>query len=251
MIPLILHQTWKTESLTEPLQSFFDSWTLHNPEFERRFYNDRDCREFIRTAFPPYLDVYDGLPFSIQRADLFRYLVIYRFGGLYADIDMECLRPIKSFLCGDGAIFSIEAQISRSRQRELGYRHPYQIANCIFAASPGDPFLLKLVETVASQAQARPAQSLTDVEDTTGPHLLTRLFYQQRRPDARVLEQIYWQPPRLFPDCFPLNRNMFARHWFLGSWKDVVSKSLRRRWIDRDIPPNPFPSQRYHRFDGK
>jgi inositol phosphorylceramide mannosyltransferase catalytic subunit len=114
------------------------------------------------------------MPRPVQRADLLQYLVVDRVGGVYADIDMECLRPFDSFLDIDRLVLSIETKLTRTRQRELGYRTPWQLSNCAFAAEPGHWFLARLIGRIAGgQAPSAVNADATDseVEDTTGPKL--------------------------------------------------------------------------------
>jgi mannosyltransferase OCH1-like enzyme len=237
MIPKIIHQTWKTNNLPPALKAYCHSWQRFNPGADYRFYDDTACRAFVRKEFPRFLPAYEAFPFAIQRADLFRALVVYRFGGLYADVDMECLRPLERFFQMKGALFCIETRLTPTRQRELGYRHPYQIANCIFAAEAGHPFLGDVIEKIAGLAGTKPISALAQVEDVTGPRLLTRLYFEHAGERPHILEQVFWMPPTLFPPIFPLNKNMLARHHFLGSWKErpIRRLSFRRRWAERSL----------------
>lgn len=41
-----------------------------------------------------YLQAYLDLPKAVERADFFRYLIVLRYGGLYADTDVECMSSI-------------------------------------------------------------------------------------------------------------------------------------------------------------
>lgn len=250
MIPFIVHQTWKSKALSEPVRSYCDSWKRLNPHCDYRFYDDADCLALVRADFPHLIDLYENLPLPILRADLFRYLAVYRFGGIYADVDMECLQPFDRFLSVGGAVFSIERQTTAVRQQELQYREPFQIANCIFASEPGHAFIQSVIERAVKLIGLQPPITPDTVEDVTGPRMLTRLFYETMPPDVRVLQQIYWLPYRMYPHIFPLNTNVYARHHFIGSWKTIKGdrSSFRRRWIERDVPPNPFPANAFHIF---
>jgi hypothetical protein len=42
-------------------------------------------------------NVYKSFPLNIMRADLWRYAILYFYGGLYADIDVDCWRPVKDW----------------------------------------------------------------------------------------------------------------------------------------------------------
>jgi mannosyltransferase OCH1-like enzyme len=250
MIPRIIHQTWRTNELPHPLRDYCRSWRRSNPEADYRFYDDSACRAFVQSEFPEFSGTYEALPFPIQRADFFRYLAVFRYGGLYADADMECLLPLDQFFQMEGALFCIETRLTRTRQRELGYLYPYQIANCIFAAEAGHPFLWELIETAAGIAAKGLINSPAQVEDATGPRLVTRRLFDFHKEQPHILEQIYWMPPTLYPRIFPLDQYMFTRHHFLGSWKTPPVERLgsRRLWIERSLMPNPFPASMFHHF---
>ena len=59
----------------------------NNPDFTYNLYDDNDCREFIMQNFDkPILDAYDKLIPGAYKADLWRYCVLYKTGGIYLDI---------------------------------------------------------------------------------------------------------------------------------------------------------------------
>ncbi len=242
MIPPILHQTNARGVLDDREARWRDSWARHNPGFELRLRDDAAVRAFVARDYPALLDVLDGFPFGVMRSDLFRYLAVHRFGGVYADTDVECVRPFTPLLTLGGAILGVEARLTRARQAELGYARPMQIANFIFAGEPGHPFFAAAIDRVARLARANPRPKRGDIEDITGPRMLTRLFYERPFAGMSVLAQTYWAPSRDYPNCWPFNAHVHARHHFVGSWKsDETRKPFRRRWIERDIPPNPWP----------
>ena len=49
------------------------SWRLHNPDWNFRFYDDEACLDFVAQEFPEYLEAYKGLPKNVERSDFFRY----------------------------------------------------------------------------------------------------------------------------------------------------------------------------------
>ncbi|KAJ3129936.1 hypothetical protein HK101_005164, partial [Irineochytrium annulatum] len=96
-IPRIIHQSWKTSDLTsDPILSRASaSWRANNPSFRHILWTDAECDAFVREHQPKYWESYDKLPSKVMRADFFRYLVVEKMGGVWADIDTECLRPIE------------------------------------------------------------------------------------------------------------------------------------------------------------
>lgn len=220
---------------------FQRSWQTYNPEFSYRLFDDAACEALVADVVPHLLNDYRRFPHAVMRADFFRYAAIYRDGGVYADIDMECVRPIAPLLTLAPVMLSVEAHLTARRQHELGYALPFQIANCIFAARPGHPFFMEAMERSAALGRERSQISRAEIEDVTGPRMLTRLFFEQPRADFAVLQQIYLMPPRHYPDVWPLNIRIHARHHFFGSWKGRLgTRSISRALIERDRWPNPF-----------
>ena len=243
MIPRLLSQTWKSAELPAPAQVFQRRWTAQNPDLDYRFYDDAACRLVMAEVFPDLLAAYDALPAPVMRADVFRYAVVYRDGGIYADIDMECLRPIGPLLSLGECLVSAEARLGRTRQLELGYAGDTQIANCIFAARPRHPLFRRAVERAFALFASAGSKANLSVEDISGPRMLTRLLSEERFEDVAILPQIVLMAPLDYPNVWPLNRFMYARHRTFGTWKGANGPaSLQRRLIERNRLPNPFPA---------
>lgn len=239
-IPKLISQTWRTRTVPAPAEPLCGSWQRRNHDFAYRLFDDEACAAVVAEVAPDYIDDYLRLPFPVMRADFFRYAVVYRDGGLYADIDMECLRPVGHLLSLGAAVFSVESWLTGRRRAEIGYARPFQVANCIFAASPRHPFLLEVMQRTIELTRGRTIVAREDVEDLTGPRMLSRLFFEKERPDLILLPQIYLMAPRHYPGVWPVNRNVHARHHAFGSWKSGSPRSIARTWIERDLWPNPW-----------
>jgi len=245
-IPKILHQTWKSGTLPAEFEHYRDSWLGHHPTWEHRFYDDAACHAFVGSCGQPWGDLYASLPTAIQRADLFRYLVVHEKGGVYADIDMVCYRPIDELLEGGSCVLSVEAHLTGQRRRELGFGTPRQLANCIFAAKRGDPFLGVLLAHIADLEVLRfTVHADNDVEESTGPRMLTRLFEELDPVEGariRVLPQVLLMGPWEYPRIPFIGPRIYARHVAAGTWKRARGRnSLRRWWIERNRLPDPWP----------
>ena len=87
VIPLNIYQTWHTTSLPPKMQQAVNTIKAHNPEFQHFLYDDNMCREFIKNNFPEdVLRAYDYLIPGAYKADLWRYCILYKKGGIYLDI---------------------------------------------------------------------------------------------------------------------------------------------------------------------
>ncbi len=103
-IPRIIHQTWKTKDVPSPLDQLPQTWKEYLPNWEYILWTDEMNREFVCKHFPDFLEKYDTYPCNIQRADAIRYLLLKVYGGLYVDMDFECLENIEFLLEGSDFI---------------------------------------------------------------------------------------------------------------------------------------------------
>ncbi len=162
-IPKIIHQTWRTVNVPAQWTPLVASWQRQHPDWAYRLWTDADNRDFIASRFPDFLPIYDAYPFNILRADAIRYFLLYEFGGLYVDMDFECLRPLDELLPADSFVAAWEPE------EHAGDGSP-RLSNALMAATPGHPFLAAVI---ARLKEFRPrTMYYGDVLVETGPIML-------------------------------------------------------------------------------
>lgn len=98
MIPKIIWQTFKTNKLHKKSYEYVKTWKELNPDYEYRFFTDNDIIEFIKNEFPEYLNLYKKITIGAIKSDFWRLLVLYKYGGIYADIDSFCSKPLNTLI---------------------------------------------------------------------------------------------------------------------------------------------------------
>ena len=159
-IPRIIHQTYPDahRNLPSILEQNVRKITALNPGWEHRLYDDNDIAGFIESTYGTrVLDYYNRLneKYGAARADLFRYLLMYRHGGVYLDIKASLDRPLDSVLLPQDVYLlsrwrnrkgeQFEGWGIHSRLRQIG-RQEFQQWHII--AAPGHPYLKAVIETV-------------------------------------------------------------------------------------------------------
>lgn len=92
-IPKQIFQTHKSNNYIlndKKLNNARNSWTKHT-NYKYNFYDDKKQDEFMKTHFNDIYDVYSNLPIPVMKSDLWRYCVVYHYGGIYTDADTICL----------------------------------------------------------------------------------------------------------------------------------------------------------------
>lgn len=102
-IPKVVHHTYPTRDLNPDLKANLDNLKKQNPDWEFRFYDDADQISFINANFPELSKYYYAInsDYGAAKADLFRYLLIYKYGGVYLDIKSTLSRPLNSIVMDD------------------------------------------------------------------------------------------------------------------------------------------------------
>jgi len=187
MIPRIIHQTWKDAKIPPEWVGARRTWRFHHPDWSHRLWTDEDNRLLVANHYPRLLDWYDRLPYQILKADVARILILEHCGGVYADLDTECLRPLGPLLENMSMVVGLEP---RSHARQLGERRV--LSNAVIASSPGHPFVKYIVK--AFEASRKEITTHRDVLEQTGPLFLSRLYSARPSPDVTLLPNQVFSP---------------------------------------------------------
>lgn len=100
LIPRIVHQIWFQGQNQIPVKylAYQKSFQTLNPDFSYMLWDASSISHLIQEKESNLYDLYDTLPMMIQKIDLGKYIILKHHGGVYADMDMECLRPLSDLL---------------------------------------------------------------------------------------------------------------------------------------------------------
>lgn len=137
-IPMFLHQTWKSELMKQDYVNSFDNWSKLHPGFTHVLWTDEDNDLLVSTWFPQYLSSYQWLPLVIQKTDFVRLMYLYRYGGIYADMDYvahQAIPPCLPQLCG---FMAVQSPFTLNEN----------LQNSLMITSPGHPVVLEAMEVI-------------------------------------------------------------------------------------------------------
>ena len=72
----------------------WNQYSKYAKEYEIEFYNDEACFDIIKLFGKTVLDCYNSLSLPAHKCDLWRYCMLYMFGGIYFDIKTILIRPV-------------------------------------------------------------------------------------------------------------------------------------------------------------
>ena len=88
IIPKIIHFIWLNGSMPKNYQYYVETWKKFHPKWQIKIWNEQDI---INEDFAN-MDLYWLAESYASRADIARYEILKRYGGLYADADIECFK---------------------------------------------------------------------------------------------------------------------------------------------------------------
>eukprot|EP00878_Enallax_costatus_P004173 GHUV01004402.1.p1 GENE.GHUV01004402.1~~GHUV01004402.1.p1 ORF type:complete len:472 (+),score=66.76 GHUV01004402.1:83-1498(+) len=150
--PKRIHQTVRNKTqLTCQQRKVVDSWKALNPGYIHQLWDDRDIREFMLQYYPDLVPIpYDEFLSGAERSDLWRVLVLHKLGGVYADLDVQCLKPIDDW----NSEHQHDAQVLLGMENYDSKRpRPIHVTNWVLAAAPGHPLPASMPAIVAKATQ--------------------------------------------------------------------------------------------------
>jgi mannosyltransferase OCH1-like enzyme len=184
--PQIIHQTWKTNTLTMYQQEFRQTVMNHYPGYEFRLWTDDQLAPFVQAEFPTYFEMWSNLSPFIKKIDCIRYMWLYKFGGIYCDMDITIYKSLHTlFTQYQGAAF-IPASHTEATWRYDAVPHVSEPA--FMAAYPKHPFFLAMLEYIKRNANRCTLGA-------TGPKAMSNVLLQ--RHDQNGAGRI-WNRPVVF-----------------------------------------------------
>ena len=186
-IPRILHQVFfggrDGVGMPSAIRDNVDRIGANNPGWERRLYDDSAIEQFIGRVYgADVLREYERIDprYAAARVDLFRYLLLYRTGGIYLDIKSTATRPLDD-IARDGQPFALAQWQSGQGGRHEGWGFHPELAHVPggefqqfhIIAAPGHPFLqaaaLRVLDNIARYRPWHGGVGKQGVLRTTGP----------------------------------------------------------------------------------
>jgi mannosyltransferase OCH1-like enzyme len=124
----------------------------------------------------------DKVALATHLADVLAYELVYEFGGLYVNTDMQPVRALSDLFDANPAMLEKPA---------AGREDDNWVVNAVlWAPEPGDDFWLAVIRALPHRYFSMPDEYMSN---TTGPHLLTQV-YRDRPQDLVVLDRQVFNP---------------------------------------------------------
>ena len=212
-IPRIIHQTSKTRCAAQPYVRLIRRWKAF-PNYAYYLHDDDAVeRLFAKNweAFPQLRQIMRCVECPTIKADVWRYLVLWEYGGIYADLDSV---PSKPFVNG--------SLITDEMDSFFVIEYYGLLSQYFIAASPRHPLMFYALQMTLNNLLDADNRHTVDAPFKTGPRLLHEAF-------SRLLQDSGLNPIRL--------HRVAAGSWTVANNRSITAIGVREkpdRYIARD-----------------
>jgi mannosyltransferase OCH1-like enzyme len=185
----------------------------------KKFCSDYEIIEWNEDNFNINNNVYVQQAYEAKKyafvTDYVRLYVLYTYGGIYMDTDVEVIRPLNEYLIHEA--FS-------------GFESPMNVPTGIMASEKGNKIIQEMLEYYDNRTFLKENQLL---DLTTNVEIITNFFVQKnlkRNNTFQIIEGFTFYPDHVFcPSLIRLNdkkymTDAYTIHYFSGSWKSEKTK---------------------------
>ncbi|MDB6082064.1 MAG: symbB [Chlamydiia bacterium] len=201
LIPKLIHVVWLGKPLPRSCKSMIRSWQKFHPEWTIKIWTDYEVENFKLTN----KSAFNKATNYGEKSDIWRYEILYRFGGLYVDTDFECISAF------DHLHQSCEFYTG------IGYGKAPELYNGLIGSIPGHPILKLCIENIKNGLGDHNTQRIIK---ETGPQYFTQCFIalaDKFQGQVVPLPVTYLYP---FPNTA---RDSLADH-----------KEIKKRWLKQE-----------------
>lgn len=238
-IPNVIHYCWFGNGhMSEKEKKCIESWKKYLPEYSIKRWDetnwDISCCDYVREA-------YDAKQWAFV-SDYARFDILYRFGGLYFDTDVELIRPIDDIIAR-GPFMGCENDYSEKPTTTTLQKNGLTVAPGLgLAATPG---LAVYGEILDSFAASHFVMSDGSLDRTTIVTRSTQVLLKHGLKNESGIQQIcgiwiypseYFNPKDFLTGQVYITENTRSIHHFNMSWltpleqerHDIMAKMLKK-----------------------
>tara|TARA_R110001592_G_scaffold330659_1_gene612920 strand:- start:509 stop:1162 length:654 start_codon:yes stop_codon:yes gene_type:complete len=204
----IIHQSWSNKFL--PIKFKKNQLVLKKyfKDCEFKLWTDDDNKNFIKNEFPDFYPIYDNYKNKINQVDSARFFYLYKYGGLYIDLDVLLTQNIKCLLDEDCCLFS---QDSNKSYYATKANLPFFIDSMCMYSKPGNNFIGEIIKHLYKNEPINIVNALDNVF-LTGPGMVTNL-YNKLKPTIKLNHNKI-----IVKDDLELYDNIYGIHYCTNTW---------------------------------
>lgn len=213
MIPKVIHYIWLGGKELPPIaKKCIASWQKYCPDYEIKRWDesnlDLNKYQFVKNSIAAKKYAF--------ASDLLRTEILYKYGGIYFDIDVQLLKPIDNLL---------------THECFMGFESSKSIApGLVMASVNGNKDLLNILD-IYQNLQF----DVSNLKNLTVCEIFTKYFEQQGLVRENKTQKInntvfysseYFSPIDTITNKKKITKNTYSIHWYNASWYTPKQKFM-------------------------
>lgn len=214
MIPKVIHYCWFGRNpLPESAQKCIASWRKYLPDYEIKEWNEDN---FDVNSIQYTKDAYEAKKWAFV-SDYARFWVLYNYGGLYFDTDVEVIKPMDDIV-ERGAFMGVEVPVSKKNSRLMvapGLGLGVEAGNEIYGEIIEG---FKKLNFYKEDGIFNGYTMIPMVTDILKSHGMRDVNEVQEVAGIVVYPQEYFNPLDALTGKLKVTENTRTIHWYMASW---------------------------------
>lgn len=229
MIPKVIHYCWFGRNpLPESAIKCINSW--------KKFFPDYEIKEWNEDNFDVNMIPYTQEAYSVKKyafvSDYARFWILYKYGGLYFDTDVEVIKPMDDII-ERGPFMGIEVGATN------GSKAPLVAPGLGLGVNPGQGLyreildyycLLRFLDSEGNPNQVTVVKHTTDVLITHGLQNTNEI---QQVGGVWIYPRDYFNPLNDNTGKLDITPNTRSIHWYTKTW--LEKRNPVRTWLVRRV----------------
>lgn len=224
MIPKTIHYCWFGHNPLPPLAvKCIESWRKFLPDYEIKEWNEEN---FDINIIPYTAEAYKAKKYAFV-SDYARFWILYHYGGLYFDTDVEVIRPMDDII-ERGPFMGCESDANQSLG--LGVNPGLGLG-----VTPGLGLYQELLNYYEKLHYLSSDGNI--IEQQTIVHHTTKLLRQHGLSEVSGIQQVagiyiypyeYFNPTNLVTHRQHITSNTRTIHWYAATWRNKRTSFLKK-----------------------
>ena len=243
-IPTILHQMWldpKSAGCTESPEKYQkkqypQSFKDKNPSWIYIFWNLEKVKNLFQqdSTLQKYYTYFLSLTPVIKQCDFSRWAILYKYGGIYVDLDFICYKPLDNLIKSRKLLFCRHHSVfAREKNRSISNAMLGSIKKHLICLFMMDEMKKKVPHPQADIFSTKLLNAYLIVRHT-GPLGLTNYFLKWQKLTKQTDKELF-VPSRYIFDCPPILahlRYFFNVKKFLIQFSNPKEMYMNTFWIE-------------------
>ena len=235
----MIHQIWfdlgKGNAPLEPngIESMKHYCKINNWEY--KLWSQHEADNIINNMSARIQHIWRHLPHAITKVDFFRYILMYKFGGMYFDIDFNCITGLNNF--------NIQDTIFLCEEWPFSFKNGSLHNGVLICKSPNHPFWLDVISEIGKRLNNLTKGEVFDIQKSvfklTGTAMLRDVAYLYLNQQKSLLgHSIIIMPYGIFcplvcqDGTYIDSYDDFNQAWQAQTWsvpsKQIIDKNSRK-----------------------